>query len=256
MPRRIVWTALLLVVAYLLSGHGWEAASLYGNAVNRPAVRPVDPPVYAFAFAGRDLYAPVTSTVRVSTPHSFVSGSVDLTGDGVDEFVTVRGGRLQIHAGDHRVWESDPSWRTVDAALGDPNNDGRYEALVVFEKKDAVGRLRSQPFVVGYRRGLFGTWWGGSPVENPLREVELADSDGDGRQELLAIETLADGLTRVAVWRWHGWGFSLIWADEAGVFEGLSAMDVTGDGRPDIVVAANPSLALDPPGDSTYNPKP
>lgn len=190
----------------------------------------------AFAFSARDkiyLSVPVTLPVAASR---FVSGMIDMTGDGEPETVHSMGDRLSIESGGVEVWRSELGWQVVDAALGDPNNDGRFEALVAFLKPDASGRLRSQPFIVGCRRGLFGTWWGGSPIDRPLLEVELADVDGDGNQELMTIESVSNAEQRPTVWRWHGWGFSLQWAGPPGRYHGLLARDVTDDGVPDLVV--------------------
>jgi hypothetical protein len=219
----IVWLIVLLLA--------WAPAAL-AHPPHTTTPRPL-----AFAYSARDkTYLPIRVSFSVTAPR-FVSGTIDMTGDGESETVRVVDGRLRIESGGIEVWRSEPDWQVVDAALGDPNNDGRFEALVAFLKPDAAGRLRSQPFIVGYRRGLFGTWWGGSPIERPLLEVELADVDGDGSQELLTIESVSDTEQRPAVWRWHGWGFSLQWVGPLGRYHGLLARDVTGDGVPDLVVA-------------------
>ncbi len=195
------------------------------------------PHAAAYTFSAETgTYLPVSVPFTVTASH-FVTGAIDMTGDGEPETVRVVDDRLSIRAAGAEVWQSEPGWKVVDAALGDPNNDGRFEALVAFLKPDTSGRPRSQPFVVGYRRGLFGTWWGGSPIQRPLLEVELADVDGDGNQELLTIESVSEAEQRPAVWRWHGWGFSLQWAGPIGHYRGLLAQDVNGDSVPDVVVA-------------------
>ncbi len=60
--------------------------------------------------------------------------------------------------------------------------------------------------------------WGGRPLARPISEVELGDVDGDGKQELVVIEEDA-----IAVWRWQGWNFSLLWRSGNGHFGKLSA---------------------------------
>jgi hypothetical protein len=114
------------------------------------------------------------------------------------------------------VWRSPDTWRVVDLALGDPNDDGRHELLLAFWRPDDDGVPRSQPFIVGYRGGVYRTVWGGSPVDNPIYEVALGDVDGDGREDLVVLEEQA-----VAVWRWHGWGFSLMWRSPPGRYQDL-----------------------------------
>ena len=86
------------------------------------------------------------------------------------------------------VWRSPPDWNVVDLALGDPNDDGRFEAMLAIEKGTAGGKVVSQPFVIGYRGGRYLDLWGGSPVHASLVEVELADVDGDGAEELVVLE--------------------------------------------------------------------
>jgi hypothetical protein len=51
--------------------------------------------------------------------------------------------------------------------------------------------------------------------------VELGDVDGEQAQELIVLEAGDDGLRRVAVWRWHGWGFSLLWRSDPGRYREL-----------------------------------
>jgi hypothetical protein len=62
-------------------------------------------------------------------------------------------------------------------------------------------------------------------VSDPIHEVELGDVDGDNVQELIVLEEWGDGSERaVTVWRWHGWGFSLMWRSEGGRYRDLALM--------------------------------
>jgi poly-gamma-glutamate synthesis protein (capsule biosynthesis protein) len=152
----------------------------------------------------------------------FASGAIDLTGDGVPEIIRRQGEALEIVQGGRTVWRSPTEWQVRDLALGDPNRDGRYEALLAVEKTSAPGAATSQPFVIGYRNGIYRDLWGGSPVQDPILEVELGDLDGDGLQELAAIEaSTGDSAHYVTVWRWHGWGFSLVWRSPPGAYHDL-----------------------------------
>jgi hypothetical protein len=157
------------------------------------------------------------------------SGTVDLTGDGVPEIVRREGERAAIYQdGDERpVWESPPDWRVADLALGDPNDDGREELLLALYKPSGPGGGESShPFVLGYRGGTYRVLWGGSAVSEPLLEVELGDLDGDGVQELVALEESA-----VSVWRWHGWGFALLWRSPTGSYRDLALIPQEGGTR-------------------------
>jgi poly-gamma-glutamate capsule biosynthesis protein CapA/YwtB (metallophosphatase superfamily) len=162
----------------------------------------------------------------------FWAGEIDLTGDGTPERVRRAGERVMIHRDGVEVWQSPPEWRVADLALGDPNDDGRGELLLALWKQDAAGALRSHPFIVGYREGMYRLLWGGSAVSDPIHEVELGDVDGDGVQELIVLKERGDALDRaVTVWRWHGWGFSLMWQSPPGRYRDL-ALIPGGDGHP------------------------
>jgi poly-gamma-glutamate synthesis protein (capsule biosynthesis protein) len=162
----------------------------------------------------------------------FWGGRADLTGDGVPEHVRRVGEQVVVHGDGTEVWRSPAEWRVVDVALGDPNDDGRDELLLALWKTGLDGLEtpsperedvpRSHPFIIGYRGGVYRTLWGGSAVEMPILEVELGDVTGDGKQELIVLEVV-DRLGRtVSVWRWHGWGFSLVWRSEPGPYRDLA----------------------------------
>ena len=152
----------------------------------------------------------------------FSSGQIDLTGDGVPEVVQLVGEGVTVYAGGEAVWRSPAGWRVVDVALGDPNDDGRYEMMLAIWRADGAGYERSQPYMVGYRGGRYDLMWGGRPVGDPIQELALGDVDGDGIEELMVIEELADGSAQaVSVWQWQGWTFGLQWRSVVGCYQDL-----------------------------------
>jgi hypothetical protein len=165
----------------------------------------------------------------------FWDGSIDLTGDGLPEHVRRVGEQVIIRQGNVEAWRSPATWRVVDLALGDPNDDGRSELLLALWKPGLDGlessgsgkeqTLRSRPSVVGYRGGEYRTLWGGSAVVEPIHEVELGDVDGDGAQELIVLESDDQRQRTISVWRWHGWGFSLIWRSHPGKYWDLTLQE-------------------------------
>lgn len=160
----------------------------------------------------------------------FWSGAIDLTGDGQAELVRRVGESAEIYQDGSLAWRSPPGWRVLDLALGDPNEDGRYELLLVLEQRGAQGETTSHPFVIGYRGGLYRQLWGGSPAADPLYEVEMEDLDGDGITEVAILEACGDGASRcLTVWRWHGWGFNLAWRSEPGNYHDLVILPAEGD---------------------------
>jgi poly-gamma-glutamate synthesis protein (capsule biosynthesis protein) len=179
------------------------------------------PPRIGFSCAGDDCQ-PV-NLPQTAVSGLFWSGSIDLTGDGMDEIIRRAGERVTIYQEGTAVFTTPPEWRVVDAALGDPNDDGRSEMLLAIWQTDAAGHERSQPYIVGYRGGEYKLIWGGRPLARPISEVELGDVDGDGKQELISIE--ADAIT---VWRWQGWNFSLMWRSENGRYQDLALVEENG----------------------------
>jgi hypothetical protein len=171
----------------------------------------------------------------------FRAGAIDLTGDGISEQVRLEEQQVVVYRDDMETWRGLPEWRVVDLALGDPNDDGRGELLLALWKPDTEGVPRSHPFIIGYREGAYRILWGGSAVADAIREVELGDVDGDGKQELIVLEDQGEGLDRaVTVWRWHGWGFSLVWRSPPGRYRDLVLIASGADGPLTISVGMEP----------------
>ena len=152
----------------------------------------------------------------------FFAGQIDLTGDGLPETVRREGEQITIYEKGSAIWRSPPAWRVVDVALGDPNDDGRYEIMLAIWRRDEAGYERSQPYIVGHRGGDYTLLWGGQPVADPIQELAVGDVNGDGQEELVVIAELADGSAQVvSVWRWAGWTFSQVWLSQPGRYRDL-----------------------------------
>ena len=153
---------------------------------------------------------------------AFFAGQIDLTGDGTPETVRRAGEQVVVYEAGQAVWRSPETWRIDDVALGDPNNDGRFEIMLALRRRDEAGIERSQPYIIGYRGGRYDLLWGGRPVADPIQELVVGDVDGDGRQELVVIENLSAGTGQaVSVWRWSGWAFTLLWRSAPGRYRDL-----------------------------------
>jgi len=146
----------------------------------------------------------------------------DLTGDGIAERVFLENGQASIYEGEILAWTSPPEWNVLDIALGDPNNDGRQELALALEKRDDQGELRSHPFLIGHRGGIYRQVWGGSAVTYPILEIELADLDDDRSEELVVIEQRKSGEQAITLWKWQGWVFMQTWGSAVGRFGGLN----------------------------------
>jgi poly-gamma-glutamate capsule biosynthesis protein CapA/YwtB (metallophosphatase superfamily) len=185
-----------------------------------PILARVQPPLPRVGFACEADGCQPADVVQDVASGSFRAGSIDLTGDGVPEQVQLLRERITIYSDGAEVWTSPQEWQVVDAALGDPNDDGRGEAFLAFWRSDGPDLVGSHPFIIGHRRGAYRVLWGGSAVENPILEVDLGDVDGDGVQELVVLEEQAEG-TVAGVWHWYGWGFSEVWRSLPGQYRDL-----------------------------------
>jgi hypothetical protein len=83
--------------------------------------------------------------------------------------------------------------------------------------------------------------WAGSALALPILQIVAGDVDGDGGHELIALE--GDYLTgrygparHIAVWRWSGFGFTLMWRSLPGRFVALGLSDLDKDDVFEILV--------------------
>jgi poly-gamma-glutamate synthesis protein (capsule biosynthesis protein) len=159
----------------------------------------------------------------------FWSGSIELTGEAPLELVRRDAGQIIVYEQGQESWRTPPEWDILDAALGDPEADGRNEIMLALLKPDESGELRSHPFIMGFRGGIYRNLWGGSAVGDPIQELELGNVDDDPDQELIILEERDSGLNAVTVWDWHGWGFSLRWRSAEAAYHNLRlALDPQG----------------------------
>jgi hypothetical protein len=158
-----------------------------------------------------------------------------------------------------------PSWHVLTALHTDLTHDGVPEcALLVWRpwqdwpimrwsdtpspitaNRDARGDsahiILVEPSTVNHQPSVRRELWAGSALAVPIVQIAAGDVDGDGRNELVALEgdyaTGRYGPARhVAVWRWNGFGFTLGWRGPPGRFVALALADLDGDGIAEILV--------------------
>lgn len=159
---------------------------------------------------------PLQSETSILASSQIVSASLDLHGNGSQLLMELNEqGLVQLHAGpytsDEVVWHNEElDWFISQIAPGDGDNDGRYEFLLIVWKPDERGVLGCHPFLLGWRGGRYRIIWGGSALARPIQAALIADSDGDGNNELLVIEGGSEPDQqgdRLVVLRWNGWLF-------------------------------------------------
>jgi hypothetical protein len=130
------------------------------------------------------------------------------------------------------LWQSPDEWRVSEAEIADLNHDGIYEVVLLVWRAfqpwpvDEIlpygGRIEShqnhegqscQLILIGWQRDDYREIWAGSALANPISNVMVADLDGDGLMELAALENDYDAKQKggqLTIWRWIGFGFSLL----------------------------------------------
>lgn len=183
----------------------------------------------------------------------------DLDADGILESLVLSDGQARLFSGAATVWASPAEWTVIQAQITDLDGDGQPEATLLVWRDfqawpvdrwlphggriatfhDAAGQS-CHLILVHWSREGYRQLWAGSALADPVRQFASADLDGDGRQELVALESRYDlprsaAGTAVKVWEWNGFGFTLV-SSLVGRFDKLSL----------VRAAAGPVLILVP----------
>lgn len=159
----------------------------------------------------------------------------DLDGDRRGEQYRLRDGRLTVYQDRTTLWRSPADWWVQDMFIADvdgnrtqelilsawkPGNYGSSRPFWVTEDDD---RVRHHVFVYELRNGTPQPLWQSSNLPRPNCEMAFADLDGDGVDELIALEgdytdDASCTATTVSIWKWENWGFYNQWKSEPGTY--------------------------------------
>ncbi|RPI31849.1 MAG: hypothetical protein EHM70_10465 [Chloroflexota bacterium] len=203
----------------------------------------------SYAYSGEKIIP--TALPYTPQPQSILT-QANLDDDGGFEFLRLEDERLTIVSSGEPAWESPPHWQVKKAAMTDLNRDGRLEATLLVRRPfkpwpvDAFmphgGRIDAYQdshgyschiILIGWKRGAYRELWAGSAMSDPLLDIIAIDLDGDGRQELAALESRYDALPgapagAITTWEWNGFGFTIL-ARLPGSFNELAIDNVSGD---------------------------
>jgi hypothetical protein len=181
-----------------------------------------------------DSFSRVPNEEGFDGSHEIINSfSADLDGNGVVECLMVEEDSTAIT--DCRggvLWRSPESWQIKQAFTSDLNRDGVHEVTLLVWRpfspwpidrflthggriSEFHGRdgMSCQVILIGWKGSEYGELWAGSSLIRPLTQLTAVDLDGDGGQELVALEGYYDrgnsGATLTA-WRWRGFGFVLL----------------------------------------------
>lgn len=159
----------------------------------------------------------------------------DLDADGRMETLTLENSRAALRSATGvSLWQTPVDWEVRQAQIADLNRDGQPEAALLIWRPfapwpidawlpypgrindfhDSAGRA-CHLILIGHTRFGWGELWAGSALSEPFTSFAPADLDGDGRQELAALQGLYDDpparpARALTVWEWNGFGFTLL----------------------------------------------
>ncbi len=147
----------------------------------------------------------------------------DVTGDAVPECVLL-------------VWRPWRDW---------PIMRWREGASPLAQYRDALGASAHIIVILPDGQGSYREVWAGSALPIPFSALAVGDVDGDGRAELVTLETdYATGrngpASAVSVWAWNGFGFSLESRSATGRFTALHLTPSDARGRSAICARGQP----------------
>jgi hypothetical protein len=171
--------------------------------------------------------------------------TADLDSNGTAEVLDLQDGVATIRQGENVLWRSPGDWTVVDVQITDLNRDGDPEAALLLWRDFApwpIDRYLAHPgriddfhdrtdqschlILIGWYGGKFRELWAGSAQAAPFTAIHALDLDGDGWQELLALEGAYDeplsSSRALTVWEWNGFGFSLMSRGPKGRFESFT----------------------------------
>jgi hypothetical protein len=140
----------------------------------------------------------------------------DLDNDGRRESIVLDDEKeqtLSIRRNGKLLWQGVTTrWKPWKLMVADVDGDGKSEIILgVYKATRFFPKPHNCLFIYGWDgRRVFPKWLGSS-LSKPFTDFTFADFNGDGQDELVALETRRDALQSVAVYSWNGFGFTLDW---------------------------------------------
>lgn len=157
---------------------------------------------------------------------SYTMGSIimdyclgDIDGDGLNEIIILSrngfnkyGNSIKIFKCQNQIeniYEGDYSelkpWKI---AVGDIDGDAKDEISIGVYKKTPYHKVMAKrPFIYYFKNGGLLPKWRGSRLSKPFVDYGFCDVDGDGMDEIIAIEVLNDTRKVINSYKWKGFGF-------------------------------------------------
>jgi hypothetical protein len=216
------WLAILIaVVSLLLPAPAW---------------------LHVFAYSQGLLTVADRAQISGATEGATETESADFNQDGQAECLKLTQERGQITDCQGQVlWSSPEGWQVKQIQVGDLNRDGVPEAVLLVWRPfkswpidsflPSGGRIQEfhdrdqmscHVILIGWMRDGYNELWAGSALIQPVTQLRLVDLDGDGEQEMVALEEDYDHPEKggyLTIWHWEGFGFSLAAQDRHRYFQ-------------------------------------
>jgi hypothetical protein len=141
---------------------------------------------------------------------SYCIRDIDL--DGTDEILILSGYRFIIMSFQGKAVQlydkTYPNLKPWKVQCSDVDGDGRVEiALGVFKESEFHPIAAKRPYIYDWDCETLIPKWRGSRLAHPFEDFIFQDVDGNGTDEIVAIEYLEDGRQAVHAYYWKGFGF-------------------------------------------------
>lgn len=141
---------------------------------------------------------------------------IDLDRDGKKETLVLDAKRdpsLSIYQGKRKTWSGIPRrWKPWKMTTGDVDGDGKLDIILGVHKSTRFMPFEHNClFVWGFDGKQATKKWLGSSLSKPFSDFLAFDIDGDGEDELIALEQKQNGKKCIVVYSWIGFGFASDW---------------------------------------------
>lgn len=156
----------------------------------------------------------------------------------VGERYILKDGQLRITEGSLALWVSPREWWVQDFSLADIDGDhtrdviltvwkaGNYGSSKPFWVEENDASIKQHVFVYSFQDGKLVPMWQSSNLPQQNCETIFADLDGDGIDELIALDAeytfdATCSASTIGIWKWENWGFYNQWKSEPGHYWNL-----------------------------------
>lgn len=186
----------------------------------------------------------IPSTQAITGNLPVIMRTADSNQDGEPEEYALKQGKLILRQSGETVWESPDDWWVDDVVLADANADGIVDVNLSVWKSWSFGSskpfwveeddpsVKNHFFVFDFIDDTIKPVWQSSNLAAPNCAFDVADIDGDNKNELIVIEgsyedkPLCNGKF-VAVWEWNGWGFTNAWRSREGGYRDIELLPLS-----------------------------